>query len=146
MQRCDGVKTDLLSIKKLLKLTGDRAYNDPLDSPGREGLVQSRLKEEDVSLMRMLRKGQMRGRLQLPGVEREVWQVEKQFGIHNPKYAETWWKMINDDLHLYHRSSDSTSSERTVFKWPMENDRERLIQSSLMPMRLQQNTWANTLL
>jgi hypothetical protein len=24
--------------------------------------------------------------------------VERRFGIHNPKYAEEWWKMINDEF------------------------------------------------
>lgn len=46
-------------------------------------------------VMRMFRKGQMHGWQQLPGIKGEVWLVERQFGIHNPKYAEEWWKMLN---------------------------------------------------
>ncbi len=33
---------------------------------------------------------------QLPGVKGEVWLVERKFGIHNQKYAEAWWKIINN--------------------------------------------------
>ncbi|MCC7528324.1 MAG: IS6 family transposase [Candidatus Melainabacteria bacterium] len=47
-------------------------------------------------VMRIFKKGQMRIWQQLPGIKGEVWLVEKQFGIHNPKYAEEFWKMIND--------------------------------------------------
>ena len=47
-------------------------------------------------VMRMFRKGQMRGWQQLPGVKGEVWLIEKRFGIDNPKYAQEWWKMMND--------------------------------------------------
>lgn len=49
-------------------------------------------------VMRMFRKGQMKSWQQLPGTKGEMWLVEKLFGIHNPKYAEEWWKMINDTL------------------------------------------------
>jgi len=49
-------------------------------------------------VMRMFRKGQLRSWQQLPGVKGEVWLVEKQFGIYNQKYAEEWWKMINDEF------------------------------------------------
>jgi transposase-like protein len=49
-------------------------------------------------IMRMFRKWQMHAWQLLPGIKGEVWLVEKQFGIHNPKYAEEWWKMINDAL------------------------------------------------
>jgi len=47
-------------------------------------------------VMRMFRNGQMKFWQKLPGITGEVWLVEKQFGIHNPKYAEEWWKMMND--------------------------------------------------
>lgn len=39
-------------------------------------------------VMRMFRKGQMRAWQQLPGIKGEVYLIEKQFGIHNPKYAQ----------------------------------------------------------
>ncbi|MCC7527091.1 MAG: IS66 family transposase [Candidatus Melainabacteria bacterium] len=47
-------------------------------------------------VMRMFRKGQLDFWKQLPGIKGEVWLVEKRFGIHNPEYAQEFWKMIND--------------------------------------------------
>ena len=47
-------------------------------------------------VMRMFKKGQLSAWQQLPGVKGEVYLIEKQFGIHNPKYAEEFWKMLND--------------------------------------------------
>jgi len=46
-------------------------------------------------VMLMFKKGQMRTWQLLPGIKGLI---EKRFGIHNPTYAEAWWKMINDEF------------------------------------------------
>ena len=47
-------------------------------------------------VMRMFRKGQMRAWHLLPGIEGEVYLIEKQFGLDSKNVQEEFWKMVNE--------------------------------------------------